>query len=1718
VSENFDIGPLTWVKEEIDKSLDAALDSLDAFADNLSDYSPLRIAQTHIYQASGALDMVSLDGCKFFCAELERCLAKLQKDEIPSSLELVQQLQYAIESLKQYIEHVLHTETDNSLRLSDALKPIVEVQGREFDKTELFFPDITASIPKDIPSVEYSDEEYQPFILKQRLIYQKSLVNWLKTKHEEPLQYMAEAIAEVSYAQTRSASKAIWWVVSAFVESLKDAAVADIAESRRMFRKIDQEFKSLLEGVTSVNPKMFKEALYCVAFSQTDSDVIARVKQTYGLSNYAEFTSSQFTDANLEQDEANALKQLSVVVSSIRRIWNDVSNKIEYRVNEWNHNATVVADSVLITRCADELSAKQELACELKQLAVADLYHALSEALQMLQEGRSITTPPVLIDITAGVHVLENALIDYVKLDDVKRQRITIETKRLLLIATGTEYEQLALERSLELDVDTINTIVQHIHNSLQQVEETLDVFFRKTEDKSVLSQSFKPLKEVASIFQMLNMDIPANVAKISERYIDYFNSEQFSSNQGEFELLAESLSMLSLYAQGIPKSQPEFERNLQVNLERLHLVLANLTASNAQDQSEKQAEGGHESTYENAAIRDTAFDEELLDVYLTEAEEVLGKIAQHLQSLKMTSSLHEQTEIRRGFHLLKGSGRTVGLNALAEIAAKVEYFLNDLIASNINATAFQVNELEHVTTAFAGWVDELRQQHRLVFNPNVWIDRIRSWSQDSHLEPISRIVPESAESEQEAPIDSANKAFVLIGGKRKLSRQLYNIFLNESMLNITALEQDLAKMQEDINSCFPKDKAKHAIHKLASNALAAGFEHMGQLGRALESWIDAVGQNWSLSQQKLYSRAIKALARMWQAVSELKEPRIEKALLAAILKATPRVEEPLAIPELVSPASIDNISDQRQALLAESVSTAPKSVEPELVDEEILSLFQEEADELLPVISAELKAWQANASEEEHADALQRALHTLKGSARMASQNVLADIVHQMEERIVQGYRHNINEVLFKHLYDDLDAINAYFDGGRLAETSEPLVVLDATKEIQTSPDNVVIEEEAFEFSPQVEVLTELDDDPAREEDDEADDEAPLIQALVGDASNMAMPSRKTQSIRMRADVLDRLINEAGEVSILRSRLDKELQGFKHNSQELTDSVSRLKTYLRELELEAESQLQSRLTLLQEANETFDPLEFDRFTHLQELTRMMAESVNDISTVQNHLAANLDQAEAALQQQNRMNHAVQQTLMNVRMLPFSQISDRLDRVVRQTARELNKLVEFTIEGADTEVDRSVLDKIVAPLEHLLRNAVAHGLEERAQRSALGKDKIGQLKLKVKSENDEIHIDISDDGSGINVEQVRNIAIERQLINANAVISDQNLMALIFESGFSTSSEVSQIAGRGVGLDVVRNEVTALGGHVDVESTVGLGTRFSVHLPVTLTVAQVLIIRSGQTHYAISVAMIEQAQKVKHADILAAYAAGEVIWAGNSYQLHHIAKLLHEQAATDVQTLASILLLRSGSYRMALHVDEILGNQEVVVKPMGEALARVPGIMGASVAQDGRVMFILNPLILANREALVAGSVRVEASTVSKVEEPAFEHKLRLLIVDDSLTIRKVLGRLMEREGYTVLLAKDGMDAMQVLQDFVPDVILTDIEMPRLDGFGLARNIRNDARTKYTPLIMISSRTADKHQNLAKEIGVDAFFGKPVQDDELLAKVHELIASRSAVH
>ncbi len=901
------------------------------------------------------------------------------------------------------------------------------------------------------------------------------------------------------------------------------------------------------------------------------------------------------------------------------------------------------------------------------------------------------------------------------------------------------------------------------------------------------------------------------------------------------------------------------------------------------------------------------------------------------------------------------------------------------------------------------------------------WVEQLRSGSLKGEID-AARIVELARRLKSgeitEPPASAAAPDEVAIGDVR-LGRNLFEIYLNEAQGHVATL-QDQCRRWAEAPGSEPPHEFLRAAHTLASSSRTAGFTEIAELAAAVEQWIPFARQVTESSDAERAQAAVERLRQMIEAVARRQPPGSAKDVtqplqnLTERLQAAPPAESKADQSMALDLSAIDlDLSMPPEAVQAEKKEAVKEVIKEEPpqpagrelrklhddIDDQLLPIFLEEAQELLPQIGSDLRDWKANPGDTNVVQSLQRGLHTLKGSSRMAGAIRLGELTHIMESR-----------------------------------EAAPVVQQDIS----------VQKQELAAPAPRV--------------------EPPL-------PSPAAM-------LRVNADTLDHLINEAGEVSIARSRIESELRTVKQSLGDLSESVARLRGQLREVELQADSQMQSRKSELEERKTEFDPLEFDRYTRLQELTRMMAESLHDVTSIQQTLLKNLGDSEAALQQQARGSRDVQQELMRMRAVPFSNLNERLYRTVRQTAREVEKKSELEIEGSQVELDRGVLEKIGAPLEHMLRNSLVHGIESPAARGAAGKPESGRISIALRQESNEIALILSDDGAGLDLDKLYRKAVERGILEPHQPASDAEKMQLVFASGLSTVEEVTELAGRGVGMDVVRSEITSIGGRVDIATTPGRGTTFAIYLPLTLAVTQVVMVRAGTVPLAISAAMVENVLRLKAEAMASLYERRVIELQERSYPLHYLQQLL---------------------------VDELIGNQEIVVKSINPQLARVPGVAGATVLADGSIVLIANPVQLAQHARLAPARPSPAAQRAAALELKAAVPIV--MVVDDSLTVRKITSRLLEREGYQVITAKDGVDALQQLKDTIPAVMLVDIEMPRMDGFDLTKNVRADPRTAGIPIVIISSRTADKHRNQAAQLGVNAFLGKPYQESELLQHI-----------
>jgi chemosensory pili system protein ChpA (sensor histidine kinase/response regulator) len=603
---------------------------------------------------------------------------------------------------------------------------------------------------------------------------------------------------------------------------------------------------------------------------------------------------------------------------------------------------------------------------------------------------------------------------------------------------------------------------------------------------------------------------------------------------------------------------------------------------------------------------------------------------------------------------------------------------------------------------------------------------------------------------------------------------------------------------------------------------------------------------------------------------------------------------------------------------------------------------------------------------------------------------------------------------------------------------------------------------------------------------------------------------SAAQEHVRVRADLMDQLTNQAGEVAVYRSRLEQQLGAFHGAMSELGRTNARLHDQLRRLDLETEAQIVARYQREQDrAEPAFDPLELDRFSTLQQLSRALAETAADLAGLQGVLDDLARQYDMLLQQQSRVSSELQDSLMQARMVPFDTIVPRLRRVVRQAAQDSNKQVRLVMDDAHGEVDRHVIDHMVAPLEHMLRNSVAHGVEKPEQRKASGKPEEGEITIRLRYEGSEIVLQVSDDGRGLNREAIRRRAEERGLIAPGAQLTNTELDALVFRSGFSTSDGVSQLAGRGVGLDVVRNELGQLGGSVDIKSVTGKGTVFTMHLPQALAVTQAVYVQIGETTYAVPVTSVSGIGRV-HRDRFK-IGDGYYRYAGENYTLYDLGALVGQTAPrTEMPVQVPLLLVSAGDLRAAVAIDHVAGSGEISVKSVGPQITSIPGIYGATITADGTVVVILDVAPLVRR--YLARSVQA----ASQLAEPAPEADKAplVMVVDDSLTMRKVTGRILERNNMEVVTARDGVEALETLgkmEERIPDLMLLDIEMPRMDGYELASAMRADPRFKGIPIMMITSRTGEKHRQRAYEIGVQRYLGKPYQEADLMRNIQEML-------
>jgi chemosensory pili system protein ChpA (sensor histidine kinase/response regulator) len=1101
-----------------------------------------------------------------------------------------------------------------------------------------------------------------------------------------------------------------------------------------------------------------------------------------------------------------------------------------------------------------------------------------------------------------------------------------------------------------------------------------------------------------------------------------------------------------------------------------------------------------------------------LYNVYLNEADEWSRRLQTELGewALEHHKALGD-TPVALA-HSLAGSSATVGFSALSELARALE-----LAQLHVQTLGRGSARQAQVFCDCAEAIRSLLHQFAAGFLRKAdagLLEQLKAIQSDEA--PPDPVPAEQLASDQPEESEDLQQAQAL--QEPQESSELQHFSAGEETQEPVAV-QDASTAGEAVPHSEPADLEPLPEFKVSVSEISATEWQVA--GDMAATASQDLASDRAVAGADIHSDAIENVASGDELA--LHAAKLEAAALAAAqpLAAVTRDFEASRFDAL---PSLDPVTDINPATDDEEIDAQ------DAVDPDLFPIFEEEAIELMPQLGSVMRQWQARPGNASARTEALRSLHTLKGSARLAGALRLGEMAHRMESAIEYLPSEGLTQ-------DDIEPLVARFDA--LQNTLEQLRQHDAQGYAQAVAASAAQAEQALEQAvdaepPAAEHLVEADPSPSL---GAVAVPAPARAPLQVSAAALSMPALRSaahQTVRVRSQLLDRMVNQAGEVIITRTRLEAEMSQLRGSLTDLTGNLDRLRLQLRDIEVQAESQMQSRLAQTKE-DAAFDPLEFDRFTRVQELTRMMAESVNDVATVQRNLQRTLESTEDELIAQARQTRDLQRDLLRTRMVEFEGISERLYRVVRQASKDANKQVKLDIEGGAIEMDRGVLDRMTPAFEHLLRNCVAHGIEAAEQRRLAGKDETGTIVIALHHEGNDVSVEFRDDGAGLNIARIRDKAIAQGLLTNEQTVDDNTAADLIFTPGFSTAAQVTELSGRGVGMDVVRSEVSAVGGRIETRTSTGQGTSFKLVLPLTTAVTQVVMLRAGKLSIGVPANVVEMVRRASAKELQAAYNAGTIEFASESIPFFWSGALLQSSSRSNEHQGKTIpvVVFRSAGQRVAMHVDEVLGSREVVVKNLGPQLSRLPGLAGMSVLASGAVVLIYNPVALAaiygeqarllsadhaEPQVLEAATDARGSVSVPQLAGPASAPLAPLvLVVDDSITVRRVTQRLLQREGYRVAMAADGLQAIERLAEERPAVVLSDIEMPRMDGFDLARNIRGDSKLANLPIVMITSRIAEKHREHAMELGVNHYLGKPYSEEELLSLVRRYTAAEAVV-
>ncbi|MGD8851996.1 MAG: Hpt domain-containing protein [Gammaproteobacteria bacterium] len=1876
MNQVIDFGTLSWVKNELDEALREARQSLEAHVETPDVVGQADVLVTRLHQVCGTLRMVELHGASMLAEEMERVARAIRDGSASPGADGCEVLMRAILQLPDYLDRLIAGQRDIALVLLPVLNDLRAVRGEKpLSEIAMFAPDVTAELP-ETAFEEQADGDIQSESKALRHRFQRALVGWFRGQDlAGSLNTLTDVLNRLQALSRSTEARRLWWVAGGIVDAVKAEALESSVAVNRAIGQLDRHIKGITEvGEATLledSPdELLRDLLFYIARSRRVEGRVAAIRAAYHLDDLLpgeeqlaaarKGLSGQNSDlfatvAGAIKEELGRLKdsldlirrgggnqteKLQPLIDSLRALGDtlgmlgmdalrkSVISKVD-DVASYARPGETPPESLLMDIASTLLSVELSVDrmgeggtpentadqpdgavtdAESSQLMQVVLHEAMADLVRAKEAIVAYTEADNDWSLLSGVPQLLNQVKGGLTLIGEERAAALTASAARYVRARLIESETEAPRQELDSLADCICGIEYYLEtrrdrqaqsgSAILLAEQSIE---RLAYGASEESGDLNAVETVPSdepedvVIDDIGSAAGSDIAEPGAAREEGSCVEQGRALIQEIEQASHSQSAIQAPAvSDKEESLSDQDRACAEDVECSHAPEAARAAPAPADDSGRQAPEAA------LAVLGDDIDEEILEIFLEEAEEETASIDEQLSRwLRDPQDSGALATLRRSFHTLKGSGRLIGAMRIGELAWVNENMLNRVIDGSIAVSPALMEVLQGTKHALAELLCEIKDGTE-VQQPVAYLMRCaerlsegRSLPEsgaddsvskvsvaESHARTVESIrgagqavpTPLEEESVGEAgePIATAEESLSLsteagepspartsgtIGGsapgegdsrlaettpedentserrepfaedagEREPAQilgadeshaspdpyaacdpELIELFVRESEENLETSDTALRRWRQCVGDNQALGELRRALHTLKGAARMVGFNAVGNLAHAVESQVIAMAEGHAETGSEAFDRLQNAHDHLVSMLEQVRERRpVSEA--GGVIEQLEVLQQPAG----EGARSVGEAGSDERAFAGDTPDGRPAQACGEPYgegDPEILEVFLEEAGDILEHIDETLQAWRQAPDRHDLMSELQRELHTLKGGARMADITVIGDLAHGVESlmtRLTEGEVEPQGSV-FAILEEAHDRLAGMVDQVRRRQPiAGALDILDRLESLRAGEalvhDERPVEEPSVRRSEQAAVREQV-----------------AVNQYPHEEERRAKSRGSQELVRIKANLLDNLVNFAGEVSIYRSRLEQQVGAYRFNLIEMDQTIARLRDQLRKLEIETEAQILFRYER-EELNEhaDFDPLEMDRYSKMQQLSRSLIESVGDLASIQ-HLLENITrESETLLLQQSRVNTELQERLMRTRMVPFLGLAARMRRIVRQTCHELGKQAELELSGADGEMDRTVVDRIIAPIEHMLRNAISHGIEFPRQRLELGKPETGTIRLTLERESSDILLKISDDGAGINPEAVRKKAVERGLMEPDAELSDTEILQFIVETGISTAEKVTQVAGRGVGMDVVNSEVKQLGGSLSIDSEAGRGTTFTVRLPFTLALNQALLVEVGEDVYAIPLASIEGVVRMSEQELSSYYADPDARFnhGGMMYELCHLGSMLgtEKPRAEGGVNRMPVLLARTGDRCVGFQVENLLGSREIVVKSVGPQVSTVRGITGATILGDGRVVMILDVT------ALLRGATPGKLIQPNETpHRPGVRDALTVMIVDDSITMRKVTTRLLERNDMKVMAAKDGVDAVAKLQEQIPDILLLDIEMPRMDGFELATHVRNEARLHHIPIIMITSRSGDKHRQRAMQIGVNRYLGKPFQEADLLENIHALLEESGA--